>query len=155
MYGFFILFMLVGTSNAVNLTDGLDGLAAGLSVIAFGVYGMIAWSSSWLVGYDSIAIFCFILVGGLLGFLAFNSYPAKIFMGDTGSLALGGTLAMIAMQFIVWEIAEGGRTSFDTVAPNAYNPSNSAYNVAVYPNGGSNNKVGSLYYYYKKIRFFM
>ena len=97
MYGFFILFMLVGTSNAVNLTDGLDGLAAGLSVIAFGVYGMIAWSSSWLSGYDSIAIFCFILVGGLLGFLAFNSYPAKIFMGDTGSLALGGTLAMIAM----------------------------------------------------------
>ena len=61
------------------------------------------------------------------------------------------TLAMIAMQFIVWEIAEGSRTSFDTVAPNAYNPSNSAYNVAVYPNGGSNNKVGSLYYYYKKI----
>ena len=97
MYGFFILFMLVGSSNAVNLTDGLDGLAAGLSVIAFGVYGMIAWSSSWLAGYDSIAIFCFILVGGLLGFLAFNSYPAKIFMGDTGSLALGGTLAIIAM----------------------------------------------------------
>ena len=97
MYGFFILFMLVGTSNAVNLTDGLDGLAAGLSVIAFGVYGMIAWSSSWLSGYDSIAIFCFILVGGLLGFLAFNSYPAKIFMGDTGSLALGGTLAIVAV----------------------------------------------------------
>ena len=61
MYGFFILFMLVGTSNAVNLTDGLDGLAAGLSAIAFGVYGMIAWSSSWLSGYDDIAIFCFIL----------------------------------------------------------------------------------------------
>lgn len=97
MYGFFILFMLVGTSNAVNLTDGLDGLAAGLSVIAFGVYGMIAWSSSWLSGYDDIAVFCFILVGGLLGFLAFNSYPAKIFMGDMGSLALGGTLATIAI----------------------------------------------------------
>ncbi len=97
MYGFFILFMLVGTSNAVNLTDGLDGLAAGLSAIAFGVYGMIAWSSSWLSGNDDIAIFCFILVGGLLGFLAFNSYPAKIFMGDTGSLALGGTLATIAI----------------------------------------------------------
>ena len=97
LYGFFILFMLVGTSNAVNLTDGEDGLATGLSIIAFGVYGMIAWSSSWLSGYDSIAIFCFILVGGLLGFLAFNSYPAKIFMGDTGSLALGGTLAMVAM----------------------------------------------------------
>ena len=97
LYGFFILFMLVGTSNAVNLTDGLDGLAGGLSIIAFGVYGMIAWSSSWLSGYDDIAIFCFILVGGLLGFLAFNSYPAKIFMGDTGSLALGGTLATIAI----------------------------------------------------------
>ena len=87
----------VGFIYAVNLTDGLDGLAAGLSVIAFGVYGMIAWSSSWLSGYDDIAIFCFILVGGLLGFLAFNSHPAKIFMGDTGSLALGGTLATIAI----------------------------------------------------------
>ena len=97
MYGFFILFMLVGTSNAVNLTDGLDGLAAGLSVIAFGVYGMIAWNSPYLAGSDDIAVFCFILVGGLLGFLAFNSHPAKIFMGDTGSLALGGTLATIAI----------------------------------------------------------
>lgn len=97
LYGFFILFMLVGTSNAVNLTDGLDGLAGGLSAIAFMVYGMIAWSSSWLLGYDSIAIFCFILVGGILGFLVFNSHPAKIFMGDTGSLALGGTLATIAI----------------------------------------------------------
>ena len=97
MYGFFILFMLVGTSNAVNLTDGLDGLAGGLSAIAFLVYGMIAWSSSWLSGYDSIAIFCFILVGGILGFLVFNSHPAKIFMGDTGSLALGGALATVAI----------------------------------------------------------
>lgn len=97
LYGFFILFMLVGTSNAVNLTDGLDGLAGGLSAIAFLVYGMIAWSSSWLSGYDSIAIFCFILVGGILGFLVFNSHPAKIFMGDTGSLALGGTLATVAI----------------------------------------------------------
>ena len=98
MYGFFILFMLVGSSNAVNLTDGLDGLAGGLSAIAFLVYGMIAWnSSSWLTGYDDIAVFCFILVGGLLGFLVFNSHPAKIFMGDTGSLALGGTLAAVAI----------------------------------------------------------
>ena len=97
MYGFFILFMLVGTSNAVNLTDGLDGLAGGLSAIAFLVYGMIAWSSSWLSGYDSIAIFCFILVGGILGFLVYNAHPAKIFMGDTGSLALGGTLATVAI----------------------------------------------------------
>ncbi len=97
MYGFFILFMLVGTSNAVNLTDGLDGLAAGLSAIAFLVYGMISWNSGWLAGYDDVAIFCFILVGGLLGFLVYNAHPAKIFMGDVGSLALGGTLATLAI----------------------------------------------------------
>lgn len=97
MYGFFILFVLVGTSNAVNLTDGLDGLAAGLSAIAIMVYGMIAWSSGWLAGYDDVAIFCFILVGGLLGFLVYNSHPAKVFMGDTGSLALGAVLATLAI----------------------------------------------------------
>ena len=97
MYGFFILFMLVGTSNAVNLTDGLDGLAAGLSAIAILVYGMIAWNSGWLAGYDDVAIFCFILVGGLLGFLVYNGHPAKVFMGDTGSLALGGVIATLAI----------------------------------------------------------
>ena len=97
LYGFFILFMLVGTSNAVNLTDGLDGLAGGLSVICFLIYGMIAWNSPYLAGSDDIAIFCFILVGSLLGFLVFNGNPAKIFMGDTGSLALGGTLATVAI----------------------------------------------------------
>ena len=96
-YVIFILFMLVGSSNAVNLTDGLDGLAGGLSVIAFLVYGMIAWNTGWLAGYDNIALFCFILVGGLLGFLVFNGYPAKVFMGDTGSLALGATLATVAI----------------------------------------------------------
>lgn len=96
-YGFFILFMLVGTSNAVNLTDGLDGLAGGLSLIAFLVYGMIAWNSKWMVGYDEVAIFCFILVGTILGFLVYNAHPARVFMGDTGSLALGGTLATIAI----------------------------------------------------------
>lgn len=97
MYGFFILFMLVGASNAVNLTDGLDGLAAGLSAIAFLVYGMIAWNSGWLAGYDDVAVFAFVLVGSLLGFLVYNSHPAKIFMGDTGSLSLGGTLATLAI----------------------------------------------------------
>ena len=97
MYGFFILFMLVGTSNAVNLTDGLDGLAAGLSAIAILVYGMIAWNSGWLKGYDDVAVFCFILVGGLLGFLVFNAHPAKVFMGDTGSLPLGAVLATLAI----------------------------------------------------------
>ena len=96
-YGFFILFMLVVTSNAVNLTDGLDGLCGGLSAIAFLVYGMIAWNSPYLAGSTDIAVFCFILVGGLLGFLVFNAHPAKIFMGDTGSLALGGALATVAI----------------------------------------------------------
>lgn len=96
-YGIFILFMLVASTNAVNITDGLDGLAGGLSLIAFLAMGLITWNSTWLVGNTDIAIFCFILVGSLLGFLFFNTNPAKIFMGDTGSLALGATLASIAI----------------------------------------------------------
>lgn len=97
VYGLFILFLLVGSSNAVNLTDGLDGLAGGLSAIAFLSFGIISWGSSWIEGYQEIAIFCFILVGGLLGFLVYNTHPAKVFMGDTGSLSLGATLAAIAI----------------------------------------------------------
>ena len=96
-YGLFILFLLVGTSNAVNITDGLDGLAGGLSEIAFLAYGLITWNTTWLAGYQEIAIFCFVLIGALLGFLVFNTHPAKVFMGDTGSLALGGSLAAIAI----------------------------------------------------------
>ncbi len=96
-YGLFILFLLVGSSNAVNLTDGLDGLAGGLSVIAFLCFGIITWGTSWVEGYQEIAIFCFILVGSLLGFLVYNTHPAKVFMGDTGSLALGSTLAAVAI----------------------------------------------------------
>ena len=96
-YGLFILFLLVGTSNAVNITDGLDGLAGGLSAIAFLAYGLITWNTTWLAGYQEIAIFCFVLFGALLGFLVFNTHPAKVFMGDTGSLALGGSLAAIAI----------------------------------------------------------
>ncbi len=96
-YGIFILFLLVGSSNAVNLTDGLDGLAAGLSFIAFLCFGIITWGSTWIEGNQEIAIFCFILVGSLLGFLVFNTHPAKVFMGDTGSLSLGATLAAIAI----------------------------------------------------------
>ena len=96
-YGIFILFLLVGASNAVNLTDGLDGLAGGLSLIAFLSFGILSWGSTWIVGHQEIAIFCFILVGSLLGFLVFNTHPAKVFMGDTGSLSLGATLAAIAI----------------------------------------------------------
>lgn len=97
LYGFLILFMLVGSSNAVNITDGLDGLCAGLCAISFLTYGIIAWNSSYIIGFQEIALFCFTLAGALLGFLFFNFYPAKIFMGDLGSLALGGALATIAI----------------------------------------------------------
>ena len=96
-YGIFILFMLVASSNAVNITDGLDGLAGGLSVMAFLTFGLISWNSKGISGGEDIAILCFVLVGAILGFLVFNSYPAKVFMGDTGSLALGATLASIAI----------------------------------------------------------
>ena len=96
-YGIFILFMLVASSNAVNITDGLDGLAGGLSLMAFLALGLISWNAGGISGTEDIAIFCFILVGTLLGFLLFNTYPAKVFMGDTGSLSLGATLASVAL----------------------------------------------------------
>lgn len=96
-YGIFILILLVGSSNAVNLTDGLDGLAGGLSAIAFLAFGLISWGSYWIEGYQDMGIFCFILVGSIMGFLVYNTNPAKIFMGDTGSLTLGATLATIAI----------------------------------------------------------
>lgn len=97
LYGIFILFVLIASSNAVNLTDGLDGLAGGLSLICFLTFGIITWNTGWLDDYVGIALLCFSLVGSLLGFLFFNVNPAKIFMGDTGSLALGATLGSIAI----------------------------------------------------------
>ena len=97
VYGIFILLLLVGSSNAVNLTDGLDGLAGGLSAIAFVAFGLISWGSYWIEGYQDMGIFCFILVGAIMGFLVYNTNPAKVFMGDTGSLTLGATLATIAI----------------------------------------------------------
>ena len=96
-YGFFLLFVLVGASNAVNITDGLDGLAGGLAAVAFLAFGIIAWGAGWTAGNEEIAIMCFVLVGSLLGFLIYNSHPAKVFMGDTGSLSLGATLATVAI----------------------------------------------------------
>ncbi|WP_113929807.1 phospho-N-acetylmuramoyl-pentapeptide-transferase [Bacillus sp. P14.5] len=92
-YVFFIIFWLVGFSNAVNLTDGLDGLVSGTSAIAFGALAVLAWNQSQ---YD-ISIFAVAVVGAVLGFLVFNAHPAKVFMGDTGSLALGGAIAAIAI----------------------------------------------------------
>ena len=93
LYGLLILFVLVGASNAVNLTDGLDGLAGGLSAIAFIAFSLI----SLMVGFEDIGIFSLILVGSLLGFLIYNTHPAKIFMGDTGSLSLGAVMGAIAI----------------------------------------------------------
>lgn len=97
LYGIFILLVLVASSNAVNITDGLDGLAGGLSLIAFITFSLISWNTGWLEGYSDIALFGFALSGALLGFLVFNIKPAKIFMGDTGSLALGATLGTYAI----------------------------------------------------------
>lgn len=97
MYGIFILLVLTSSSNAVNLTDGLDGLAGGLAAIAFFTLGIITLNTGWLEGYIEISIFIFSLIGSLISFLLFNSYPAKIFMGDTGSLALGACMGIIAI----------------------------------------------------------
>ena len=93
LYGIFLLFVLVGSSNAVNLTDGLDGLAGRLSAIAFIAFSLI----SLVVGYEEIGIFTFVLTGAVMGFLIYNTYPAKVFMGDTGSLALGAVMGAVAI----------------------------------------------------------
>ena len=97
VYGIFILLVLVASSNAVNITDGLDGLSGGLSLIAILTFSLISWNTEWLEGYKDIAMFGFCLSGSILGFLVFNIKPAKIFMGDTGSLALGAVLGSYAI----------------------------------------------------------
>ncbi len=89
----FMFFVIVGASNAVNLTDGLDGLASGCMAIAASCYAVICM----LTGHDDLAIFCAATVGACVGFLKFNFHPAKIFMGDTGSLALGGAFAAVGI----------------------------------------------------------
>lgn len=93
LYVPFIAFVVVGTVNSVNLTDGLDGLASGVTLIVLSFFGLVALN--W--GFDSTAIFSATLTGACLGFLIYNAYPAKIFMGDTGSMALGGAVAAIAI----------------------------------------------------------
>lgn len=92
-YGLFVIFWLVGFSNAVNLTDGIDGLVSGLGTISFATYGIIAWKQQQ---YE-VLIVCLAVMGGLVGFFPYNKKPAKIFMGDVGSLALGGLLAAISI----------------------------------------------------------
>ncbi|MEE4242190.1 MAG: phospho-N-acetylmuramoyl-pentapeptide-transferase [Desulfopila sp.] len=107
-YIFFAVLVIVGASNAVNLTDGLDGLAAGPTVISAAVYLLFSYLAGHVVlaeylqipyvpGSGELSIFCGAIVGGCLGFLWFNAYPAQIFMGDVGSLALGGALGSVAI----------------------------------------------------------
>ena len=97
IYGLLILFVLIASSNAVNLTDGIDGLATSLSIVSFITLGIITYNTTWLEGYKEITLLCFSISGSLIGFLMFNLNPAKIFMGDTGSLALGGLMGCIAI----------------------------------------------------------
>jgi phospho-N-acetylmuramoyl-pentapeptide-transferase len=108
LYVVWVTFIVAGSSNAVNLTDGLDGLAAGLTAIAAITFAAFAYlfgrvdSSDYLKvfylpGAGELAIFCASLMGACIGFLWFNAHPAKVFMGDTGSLAIGGALGTVAI----------------------------------------------------------
>jgi phospho-N-acetylmuramoyl-pentapeptide-transferase len=92
-YPLFVIFLLIGVPNATNLTDGMDGLLSGLSVIAFAAYAVIAWFAMDL----GVSVFAMTMLGAILGFLIFNAHPARVFMGDTGSLAIGGALAGMAI----------------------------------------------------------
>ncbi len=91
-------FIIVAESNAINLTDGLDGLAGSTSAVAFAAYGVIAY----LQGQYPLMSFCFTMVGALFAFLWYNSHPAELFMGDMGALALGATLAVVALMTGQW-----------------------------------------------------
>jgi phospho-N-acetylmuramoyl-pentapeptide-transferase len=104
----FLIFVLVGSSNAVNLTDGLDGLATGLMVVAAGAMTILTYMSGHaefakylelvrLPGASELTIFCGAMTGASLGFLWYNAHPAEIFMGDVGSLALGGSMGVVAV----------------------------------------------------------
>jgi phospho-N-acetylmuramoyl-pentapeptide-transferase len=107
-YIFFVMLVIVGTSNAVNLTDGLDGLAIGCTTIAALAYSILSYIAgnailskylliSHIPGAGELTIFCASIIGAGLGFLWYNCYPAQVFMGDTGSLALGGALGIVAV----------------------------------------------------------
>ena len=108
LYVLFVTFVLTGTSNAVNVTDGLDGLAAGLVAIAIATLAFFAYvvgridASSYLQVYylrgaGELTVFCAAVLGACIGFLWFNAHPAQVFMGDTGSLALGGAIGVVAI----------------------------------------------------------
>jgi phospho-N-acetylmuramoyl-pentapeptide-transferase len=93
LYPVLAIFLLIGVPNATNLTDGMDGLLSGLAAISFAAYAVIAYATMNL----GVAVFSAVMLGAVLGFLIFNAHPARVFMGDTGSLAIGGALAGIAI----------------------------------------------------------
>ncbi len=121
-YPVFSMFIVAGTSNAVNLTDGLDGLAGGTAVLSLVALTLIFnggfQDPTHASVYPDLANFALIMTGALLAFLFFNIYPAKIFMGDTGSLALGGAIATMAIlsQSEVWLILIGGIFVMETLS---------------------------------------
>jgi phospho-N-acetylmuramoyl-pentapeptide-transferase len=94
-----VMFIVISTSNAMNLTDGLDGLASSIAIVAFAAYGGIAYLQG---PWTYLVQFCFIMVGALMAFMWFNIYPAQLFMGDTGSQALGATLGVVALMTGQW-----------------------------------------------------
>lgn len=97
VYMVFAAFVIVGTVNAVNITDGLDGLSSSVTLPVAIFFAAIGWR--WAEGYLQLSLFSAALVGGLLGFLVYNHYPAKVFMGDTGSLFLGGAVSALAFAY--------------------------------------------------------
>ncbi|MFN8654296.1 MAG: phospho-N-acetylmuramoyl-pentapeptide-transferase [Gemmatimonadales bacterium] len=129
IYVAFVTTVITGSSNAVNLTDGLDGLAAGLSAIAAGAFALFGYlfgrvdataylNLFYLPGAGELSIFCGALLGGCIGFLWFNAHPAQVFMGDTGSLALGGAFGTVAIllkaEFLL--LIVGGVFAAETVS---------------------------------------
>ena len=91
------LIVIVGVTNAINLADGLDGLAGGISLLIFICIGWLAYSGLYIPEKVFIMLLCSAVVGAIFGFLRFNTYPATVFMGDTGSLAIGGIIAVFAI----------------------------------------------------------
>jgi len=113
-YGVLVFLMISGTTNAVNLTDGIDGLAAGSSIIALMAFLVLAS----MTGEEGVMYFCAAMVGSVFGFLIYNLHPAKLFMGDVGSLALGGAMAAVAilLKMELFLIIIGGLFILETLS---------------------------------------
>ena len=110
----FVVIIYSATTNAVNLTDGLDGLATSVSILVLTFFTIVCF----MMKETSLAVFCVVLIGGLIGFLKYNAYPAKIFMGDTGSLAIGGAISTVAiiLEQPLLIIIVGGVYVFETLS---------------------------------------